>query len=77
MIFRARCRIGQYLYLGSPKVTVVCNIRTFPTVRDQRRDQDYPWRLEACERVYTPRGVEQVMDVTGLPGVIICNLKAL
>ncbi len=34
---------------------------------------DYPWRLEACERVYTPRGVEQVTDVTGLPGVIICK----
>ncbi len=34
---------------------------------------DYPWRLEACERVYTPRGVEQVMDVTGLPGIIICK----
>ncbi len=34
---------------------------------------DYPWHLEACERVYTPQGVEQVMDVTGLPGVIICK----
>ncbi len=34
---------------------------------------DYPWRLEACKRVYTPQGVEQVMDVTGLPGIIICK----
>ncbi len=34
---------------------------------------DYPWRLEACEGVYTPRGVEQVTNVTGLPGVIICK----
>ncbi len=31
---------------------------------------DYPWRLEACKRVYIPQGVEQVMEVTGLPGVI-------
>ncbi len=23
---------------------------------------DYPWRLEACERLYTHRGVEQVTD---------------
>ncbi len=29
--------------------------------------------LEACERVYTPQGVEQVIDVTGLPGVIMCK----
>ncbi len=36
---------------------------------------DYPWHLEVCEQVciYTPRGVEQVTDVTGLPGVIICK----
>ncbi len=33
----------------------------------------YPWRLEACKQVYTPRGVEQVTDVTGLPGIIICK----
>ncbi len=32
---------------------------------------DYPWCLEACKQVYTPQGVERVMDVTGLPGVII------
>ncbi len=25
------------------------------------------------KRVYSPQGVEQVMDVTGLPGVIICK----
>ncbi len=34
---------------------------------------DYLWRLEACKRVYTPHGVDQVTDVTGLPGVIICK----
>ncbi len=34
---------------------------------------DCKWRLEACKRVYTPQGVEQVMDITGLPGVIICK----
>ncbi len=36
---------------------------------------DYPCRLEVCKRVYTgtPQGVEQVMDVTGLPGVMICK----
>ncbi len=34
---------------------------------------DYPWRLEACKRVYTPQGVEQVTDITGLPGVIVCK----
>ncbi len=28
---------------------------------------DYPWRLEACKWVYIPQGVEQVMDITGLP----------
>ncbi len=33
----------------------------------------FPWRLEACKRVYTPQGVKQVMDVTGLPGVVICK----
>ncbi len=31
----------------------------------------YTWRIEACKRVYTPQGVEQVMDVTGLPGIIM------
>ncbi len=31
------------------------------------------WHLEACKPLYTPKGVEQVMDVTGLPGVIICK----
>ncbi len=34
---------------------------------------DYQWRLEACERVYTPRGVKHVTDWTGLTGVIICT----
>ncbi len=37
---------------------------------------DYPWCLEVCKWVYTPQGVEQVMDVTmvtGLSGVIICK----
>ncbi len=34
---------------------------------------DYQWRLEACKWVYTPQGVEQVMDITGLPGIIICK----
>ena len=34
---------------------------------------DYPWRLEAGNRVYTPQGVEQVTDITGLPGIIICK----
>ncbi len=34
---------------------------------------DYPWGLEACKQVYTPQGVEQVLDVTGLSGVIICK----
>ncbi len=33
----------------------------------------YPWRLEACKWVYAPQGVEQVTDVTGLLGVIICK----
>ncbi len=34
---------------------------------------DYPWHFEACvsRDVYTPQGVEEVMDVTDLPGVII------
>ncbi len=27
--------------------------------------------FEACERMHTPQGIEQVMDVTGLPGIII------
>ncbi len=30
---------------------------------------DYPWHLEACKRVYTPEGIEQVVDVIGLPEV--------
>ncbi len=34
---------------------------------------DYPWRLEACKRVYAPQEVEQVTDITGLPWVIICK----
>ncbi len=34
---------------------------------------NYPWHLEACERLYTPQGVEQVMHVTGLLRVIICK----
>ncbi len=34
---------------------------------------DYAWLLEACKRVYSPRGVEQVVDVTSLPGVMICK----
>ncbi len=33
----------------------------------------YPWRLDACKPVYAPQGVEQVTDVTGLSGVIICK----
>ncbi len=32
---------------------------------------DYLWCLEAYKRVYTPQWVEQVMDVTGVSGVII------
>ncbi len=37
---------------------------------------DYPWRLEACKRVYTPQGIEQVTDITGLPGIICKALWA-
>ncbi len=37
---------------------------------------DYPWRLEAGNRVYTPQGVEQVTDITGLPGIICKALWA-
>ncbi len=36
-------------------------------------DEIMAWRLEASERVYTPRGVERVTEWTGLPGVIICK----
>ncbi len=32
--------------------------------------------IEACERVYIPRGVEQMTDVTGLPGAF-CLVRVL
>ena len=35
---------------------------------------DYPWCLKLCKLVYTVQGVEQVMDVTGLSGIIICKV---
>ena len=45
---------------------------------DRQRWQlyNYPWRLEACKRLYTPQGVEQVTDITGVPGIICKALWA-
>ncbi len=44
--------------------------------RDGNYTWMYLWRLEAQKRVYIPQGVEQVMDVTGLLGIIICKALA-
>ncbi len=38
-------------------------------------ETNYACRLEACKQVYTPRGVEQVMNAAGLPGVMICQVQ--